>query len=189
MDFRGAARLRSLGDRRCRRRQALFLSVFGVTGDVKRAATVTRIGRRRHYHWMRQDPEYRQAFEEVAEDNFRKLREKAFELAVTGWDAPVFYRGRQCGTRRRYSERLLVWLLDIYRGPLAEAEREFTDQLRDEAIRRGFEGWEEPLFYKGLQVATERRYSDRLLMAMLEIMRPDLYAGPSNVFGRHRAPA
>ncbi len=49
------------------------------------------------------------------------------------------------------------------------------DVLKDEAIRRGYEGWREPVFYQGHQCGTIRRYSDRLLMALLKLGKPEKY--------------
>ncbi len=44
--------------------------------------------------------------------------------------------------------------------------------LEDEAVRRGAEGYEEPVFYEGAQVATVRKYSDNLLKALLAAHNP-----------------
>ena len=40
--------------------------------------------------------------------------------------------------------------------------------LEEEAGRRGHDGWEEPVFYEGKEVATIRKYSDRLLIARIK---------------------
>lgn len=50
-----------------------------------------------------------------------------------------------------------------------------VDALEDEAIRRGFEGYEEPVFYQGKKVADVRRYSDTLLIFMLKGRRPEKF--------------
>ena len=40
--------------------------------------------------------------------------------------------------------------------------------LETEADRRGHDGWEEPVFYEGKEVATIKKYSDRLLIARIK---------------------
>lgn len=49
------------------------------------------------------------------------------------------------------------------------------DLLADEADRRGRDGFDEPVFYKGEQCGTKRRYSDGLLLARLKALRPEQY--------------
>lgn len=46
-----------------------------------------------------------------------------------------------------------------------------TDVLREEARRRGVDGWDEPVFQGGQQVGVVRKYSDRMLE--LELKRRD----------------
>lgn len=41
--------------------------------------------------------------------------------------------------------------------------------LREEAMRRVMEGYEQPVFYKGEKVATVRRYNDSLLINLLRL--------------------
>lgn len=56
-----------------------------------------------------------------------------------------------------------------------DAVEEGTDLLEDEARRRAAEGWEEPVFYKGEQQGTVRKYSDTLLIVLLKARRPEQY--------------
>lgn len=56
------------------------------------------------------------------------------------------------------------------------AEGAGTDRLEDEARRRGLEGYEKPLSFKGqLTGDTVREYSDVLLMFMLNGRRPEKF--------------
>jgi hypothetical protein len=51
-----------------------------------------------------------------------------------------------------------------------------TDQLEDEAKRRGLTGWDEPLVYQGERTGqTVRKHSDMLLMFMLNGRRPEKF--------------
>lgn len=49
------------------------------------------------------------------------------------------------------------------------------DVLEDEATRRAVHGVEEPVFHKGIEVATVRKYSDTLLIFLLKGAKPDKY--------------
>lgn len=53
-----------------------------------------------------------------------------------------------------------------------EAEEISIDGLEDEARRRGVEGWDEPVYQKGVKVGTVRRHSDRMLEILLKGHRP-----------------
>jgi hypothetical protein len=50
-----------------------------------------------------------------------------------------------------------------------------VDRLEDAAFRRAVDGVEEPVFFRGQQVGTIRRYSDALLIALLKAKRPGQY--------------
>ncbi len=50
-----------------------------------------------------------------------------------------------------------------------------VEVLEDEARRRGVEGVEEPVFYKGEICGTVRKYSDTLLIVLLKAHRPEKY--------------
>ena len=101
--------------RRCVFRQAAFLAAFRITACLSTAAQSARIGRRRHYHWLEQDPDYRLAFEQAKLEVVGELEDEAVRRACEGWLKPVFYQGRQCGTVRRYSDKLLMFLLKGWR--------------------------------------------------------------------------
>lgn len=53
-----------------------------------------------------------------------------------------------------------------------EAKRCGLEVLKDEAHRRGYRGVLEPVFYKGEEVATVRKYSDNLLMFLIKQADP-----------------
>ncbi len=56
-----------------------------------------------------------------------------------------------------------------------EALQLAVDRLQDETMMRAIEGVEQPVFYRGEQVASVRRVSDRLLMFLLRAHRRELY--------------
>lgn len=56
---------------------------------------------------------------------------------------------------------------------LQNARTRFGERLEQEAIRRGALGVDKPVFWKGRQVATVKRYSDRLLELLLKKTNPE----------------
>lgn len=50
-----------------------------------------------------------------------------------------------------------------------------VDLLEEEADRRGRDGTDEPVFFRGANVGAKRRYSDALLLARLKALKPDAY--------------
>ncbi|MFM9865632.1 MAG: terminase, partial [Micropepsaceae bacterium] len=47
------------------------------------------------------------------------------------------------------------------------------DLLAEEADRRGRDGFDEPVFYRGEQCGVKHRYSDNLLLARLKALQPE----------------
>ena len=50
-----------------------------------------------------------------------------------------------------------------------------TEALEDEARRRAYEGWEEPVWHKGEVCGTVRKFSDTLLLNLLKAHKPEQY--------------
>jgi hypothetical protein len=56
-----------------------------------------------------------------------------------------------------------------------EAEQIGTKALEDEALRRAAQGFDEPVFYQGVQCGVVRKYSDTLLTFLLKARDPAKY--------------
>ena len=65
----------------------------------------------------------------------------------------------------------------------AGVETKLTESLEREAVRRAYDGWDEPVFQKGEQVGVVRKYSDPLLMFLLRGRRPDVYRDRTELTG------
>jgi len=57
----------------------------------------------------------------------------------------------------------------------AEAAEIGVAALEDEARRRAFEGWDEPVWHQGQQCGVVRKYSDTLLIFLLKGGMPEKY--------------
>lgn len=102
-------------------------------------------------------PAWHRAFLDAFEDT--GLVHKACELAGIG--RATAYRHKQS-----HEDFALAW---------HDIEEKTTDAMEREAYRRGAQGMDKPIFYKGEQVATVREYSDTLLMFMLKSRKPEKY--------------
>jgi hypothetical protein len=60
-----------------------------------------------------------------------------------------------------------------FAAQFAEAGEISADGVEREIYRRAVEGWEEPVFYQGEQVATMTRYDSGLLLALARARRPE----------------
>lgn len=62
-----------------------------------------------------------------------------------------------------------------FAAAMDRALEDYADKLEREADRRGCEGFEEPVFFQGKEVAKVRKFSDNLLMFKLKGLRPEKY--------------
>ena len=65
---------------------------------------------------------------------------------------------------------------------------QWADKLEREAYRRGVEGIEKGIYYKGRLEATEIQYSDTLLQTLLKAKRPDQFGDKKQITGAGGAP-
>ncbi len=78
---------------------------------IAQAAEAAGIERGMHYYWLKHDPTYRPRFEEADKIAIEALEDEASRRAMQGVDEPVFQGGEQVGTVRKYSDRLMEFLL------------------------------------------------------------------------------
>ena len=64
---------------------------------------------------------------------------------------------------------------EVFKTAYEGAKRGVVEKLEAEAIRRAYQGWEEPVFYKGQQQGLIRKYSDTLLIFLLKGAAPEKY--------------
>jgi len=100
-----------------RAQKEAFLQRLGETGCVKDACLASCISDRYVYRLRARDAGFAQGWR-LAELRAKDLlRQEAFRRGVAGWTVPVFYQGKPCGEIRRYSDRMLIELLNL---PLSE---------------------------------------------------------------------
>lgn len=97
-------------------RKGAFLAAFRVCGTVAKASRATSIDRDTHYCWLSDDPDYKAEFERAKTVAAEILEEEAVRRAYEGVPEPVFHAGVQCGQIQRYSDRLMIFLLEGYKS-------------------------------------------------------------------------
>lgn len=98
-----------------------------------------------------------------------KARTKFLEAVAAGWS--ISHAAERAGVaRQRFYERAKSD--ERFAVELREATEQGTHALEDEALRRGRDGVDEPVYQRGELVGTVRRYSDNLLMFLLKKRDP-----------------
>lgn len=62
-----------------------------------------------------------------------------------------------------------------FREALIEIQTHVVNELEESAISRAIDGWDEPIYYQGVQCGTVRKFSSTLTTFMLKALRPDVY--------------
>jgi len=103
-------------------KQRLFLAAYARCGLIGLAAESAKLHRNAHARWLKGGEAYRKAFEDSRERAIEAMESEARRRAVEGVQEAVWYEGTKCGTRQRYSDPLLMFLLKAAR-PDTYAER------------------------------------------------------------------
>ena len=99
-------------------RQVAFVQALADSGCVEEAARRVGLSASSAYA-LRRRPDaasFREAWDVALDYAISRLGDAAFSRALNGVATPVFYQGEQIGERRRYDERLTMFLLR-YRDP------------------------------------------------------------------------
>jgi hypothetical protein len=94
-------------------RQRVFIAALATTGSVSVAAKAVNMTKEGAY-LLRLHPQgagFRAAWEAALTVGLDRLGVIAFERAIEGVPVPVFYKGGQCGEKRWYNDRLLMFIL------------------------------------------------------------------------------
>lgn len=171
-------------------RIARFIEILGVTASVSAACRASGLSRATVYKLRaRADAgAFRQAWDEALAQAVGVLADVAFERAVLGWQEPVFHGGHRVGSRTRYDNRLLQFLLrvrDPHRfAPVDELDRWKRHRAVEggggaERLAAGVEQAEQAWAHAPLPPPPEPMPADRALAwARGETLPPPLDAPP-----------
>lgn len=91
-----------------------FCAALAETCNVGLACRAVGISRQIAYVWRRNDPDFAAAWAEAMKVGLSALEDEAHRRAFEGVDEPVFYAGGECGTVRKYSDTLAIFLLKAH---------------------------------------------------------------------------
>ena len=105
-------------------RQKAFIEALADTGSVSRACAMVNMTTVGAYYLRRQKGAegFRRAWEAALDFGVKRMKDIAFERAISGYLVPMFVGGKLIGWRRKYNDRLLMFCLRHY-GEDAEVKR------------------------------------------------------------------
>ena len=69
----------------------------------------------------------------------------------------------------------------VFAEAMEEAGAVYCDVIRREIHRRAIDGWDAPVYQRGVHVGYERRYSDNLLQLLAKTRMPEFREKPTDV--------
>lgn len=106
--------MRSMNSNRTPERAKAFCAALAETCNVGKACKAIGIGRTTAYEWRVGDPEFAAAWDAAMKVGVSALEDEVHRRAFEGNDEPVFHQGNECGTVRKYSDTLAIFLLKAH---------------------------------------------------------------------------
>lgn len=103
-----------------------FITALTKHGNVTWACEQCGLSRVAVYAWRHDDEDFKDAWEAALEVGCDGLEDEALRRGAEGWDEPVFFQGQECGVIRRYSDALLIRMLQARRPEKFKDRRENT---------------------------------------------------------------
>lgn len=106
--------------RRCERhdgwteeRQCAFIEALADTGSVAAACKAVNMSTNGAYYLRRQPgaDEFREAWQKALDLGVQRIEDVAMDRALNGVEEPLYSYGKLIGTRKRYNDRLLMFML------------------------------------------------------------------------------
>lgn len=94
--------------------QRFFLLKLAATGHITRSAQFAGIGAVTPWRWRRDNETFAAWYAKCHEMGMVTLEEEVKRRAFYGVREPVFYQGVMCGTVRKYSDTLAMFMLKAY---------------------------------------------------------------------------
>ncbi|SHN58283.1 hypothetical protein [Erythrobacter sanguineus] len=94
-------------------RQCAFIEALADTGSVAAACKAVNMSERGAYHLRRQPgaEEFRHAWDIALDLGVRRVEDVVMDRALNGVQEPLYSYGKLIGTRTRYNDRLLMFIL------------------------------------------------------------------------------
>mgnify|MGYP003584922889 CR=1 FL=1 len=95
-------------------RHTEFLAALSTYGNVTRAAEIAGLDRTALYNKRKGDAAFSRAWDEAEALGSAALEDEARRRAYEGWEEPVWHKGKECGSVRKFSDTLLIVLLKAH---------------------------------------------------------------------------
>ncbi len=109
-------------------RRRKFLSSLRLGYSVAHAAALAGSGRSTVYRHRDEDPKFAEVWDAAVGEGTDRLEDEAVRRAVHGVKDPVFHDGKIVGARLRYSDALLITLLNARRPEKFKYRAEVTEK-------------------------------------------------------------
>lgn len=122
-------------------KKTAFLTILADTANVTAAAAAIGVARRTVYEWREEDPEFAAGWAYAEKLGVEGMKDEIKRRAFDGVLEPVFYQGDECGTVRKYSDTLAMFLIKAHDPAYRDSSKlELSGQLAlnemsDEEIR------------------------------------------------------
>lgn len=87
-----------------------FCAALAETCNVGKACAAVGISRQTAYDWREDDPAFAERWKRAMRAGLTVLEDEMHRRAIDGTDEPVYHQGEQCGTVRKYSDTLAIFL-------------------------------------------------------------------------------
>lgn len=95
-------------------KKTAFLAALAETGIVAKACKAIEISRQCAYEWRDEDPDFAERWERALKIGITALEDEAHRRAFEGCTEEIYHRGAVCGTVRKYSDTLAIFLLKAH---------------------------------------------------------------------------
>ncbi len=114
-------------------RKKIFLATLRATGNVSESAEIAKISRSRLYQVRKNEQQFADKWDEAIAAVEDRIEAEAVRRAISGVEETYYYQGKECGTVRKYSDQLLMFLLknrfpERY-GETSQAAKAATDNV------------------------------------------------------------
>jgi len=106
--------------------KAVYVQAVSETGRQDMALARADIAKSTVHNWRKADPEFNTAVERAIEEACDLLEDEAVRRGVHGVEEPVFQGGKQVGLIRKYSDTLLMFILNGRRPECFKHRHEHT---------------------------------------------------------------
>lgn len=91
-----------------------FCAALAETCNVGKACAAVGIARQTAYEWRHEDPDFAARWDGAMRIGVSALEDEAHRRGFDGVDEPVYHKGDKCGTIRKYSDTLAIFLLKAH---------------------------------------------------------------------------